>query len=85
MEAARSRTIVLGRDAPGALKPVRPSLLTCRPWMTVVSASQSCSRVKWANSCKAGFLDLCTSGVLGWMYFGLGGQPWVLRGTWQRP
>ena len=35
-----------------------------------VSASQSCSRLKWANSCQVGFCDLCTSDFLGWLYFG---------------
>jgi len=35
-----------------------------------VSASQSCSRLKWANSCQVGFCDLCTSDFLGWLCFG---------------
>ena len=64
-----SQDVVLACDALGAPKPLHAFVLPCQLWMTV-SASQSCSRLKWANSCQVGFCDLCTSDFLGWLYFG---------------
>ena len=65
-----SQGAALGCDALGALKPLRAFVLPFRLRMTVVSASQRSSRLKWASSCHASFHDLCPSGFLGWLYFG---------------